>query len=165
MKIGFYRVDNSLGYKRHTFDSISDKPEEIEKMLDKLPDGEVKVYDVSAYGWDGNKPSPNLSDFEFDYNDSAFDGGWWCVIIIQDSQKNNKSDVENLSKIAEDEELMGELFITLSDEIASDDEPARKKFARLYALYQDAPDLVNDIMMTLCGWTMETLCKKTLKQD
>lgn len=70
---------------------------------------------------------------------------------------------EILAKIAADEDLQEDFFITLADEMAGDDEPARKKFSRLCALYQDAPDFVNDILMTLCGWTMETLAEKTLE--
>lgn len=71
---------------------------------------------------------------------------------------------KNLEKIAKDEDLMEDFLVKLDEEMANDDEPARKKFGRLYALYQDAPDFVNDIMMTLCGWTMGTLAEKTLNK-
>jgi len=70
---------------------------------------------------------------------------------------------KNLERIAQDEDLMEDFFITFSDEFASDDEPARKKFCRLYDAYKEHSEIVNDILMTLCGWKMETLAKKTFE--
>ena len=70
---------------------------------------------------------------------------------------------EKLKMIAEDEELQEDFFITFSDEFASDDEPARKKFSRLYADYMEHPEIVDNVLMALCGWTMETLAKKTFE--
>ena len=69
----------------------------------------------------------------------------------------------NLARIANDENLMEDFFITLGDEMASDEEPARKKYGQLHRAYLDNPGVVDDILMTLCGWTMETLAEKTLK--
>ena len=69
----------------------------------------------------------------------------------------------NLIKISGDEDLMDDFFITLGDEMASDDEPSRKKFRRLMDDYEQNPTLVDDIMMTLCGWTIETLASKTFE--
>ena len=69
---------------------------------------------------------------------------------------------ENLKKIAESEDLMDEFFIKFSEEVASDDEPSCKKFRRLYEAWRDDPKTVDDIMMTLCGWTMESLAAKAL---
>jgi len=80
MTIVFYKVDNSLNYDRHDFDAISDKPQEIIKKLKKLPKGEVKFYDTAHYGW-GAVPSPNMADFEADYNNEELDGGWWCIVL------------------------------------------------------------------------------------
>lgn len=70
---------------------------------------------------------------------------------------------ENLKRIAQDEDLQEDFFITFSDEFATDDEPARKKFARLYQAYRDEPKIVNDIMIALCGWSMSSLAEKTVK--
>lgn len=70
---------------------------------------------------------------------------------------------EILNKIANDEDLQEDFFITLSEEFAYDDEPARKKFARLYEAYKKDPAFVDDILMTLCGWKMETLAERTIK--
>lgn len=75
MKLAFYKVENSLGLERHSFD-CEDKSEKIMETLAKLPDGECKVYDMDNYGW-----GTNAADFEEDYNDEELDGGWWCIVI------------------------------------------------------------------------------------
>ena len=70
---------------------------------------------------------------------------------------------KNLERIAQDEDLQEDFFITFSDEFAEDDEPARKKFARLYKAWRDCPEIVDDVLMTLCGWTMESLAAKVFE--
>lgn len=70
---------------------------------------------------------------------------------------------EYLERIAQDEGLQEDFIITFSEEFATDDEPARKKFSRLYEAYKEHHDIVNDILMTLCGWTMESLAEKTFE--
>lgn len=70
---------------------------------------------------------------------------------------------EKLERIAQDEDLQEDFFITFSDEFASDDEPARKKYKRLYEAYKKDPVFVDDILMTLCGWTMESLAERTIE--
>ena len=69
---------------------------------------------------------------------------------------------ENLKKIAGSEDLMDEFFIKFSEEVASDDEPSDRKYRLLYQAWRDDPKTVDDIMMTLCGWTMESLAAKAL---
>ena len=77
MTIAFYKVNNSLGYGRHEFDT--NRPETIMEKLSLLPDDEVKFYDAESYGW--NTKNPSLADFEEDYNDEELDGGWWCIVL------------------------------------------------------------------------------------
>ena len=72
---------------------------------------------------------------------------------------------ENLKRIANSEDLQEDFFITLAGEMASDEEPARKKWRGLQAAYEKNPEMVNDILMTLCGWTMESLAGKALAND
>ena len=72
MKLAFYKVSNSQGYMRHTFD-VMDK-DEILKNLNKLPMDEVKIYNLE------NKR--DVLYFVEDYNDELLDGGWWCVEIF-----------------------------------------------------------------------------------
>ena len=73
MTLAFYKVDNSQGYERHTFDYIFDKPSEIKEMLYKLTDEELYMYDMNS--------KYDARYFEDDYNDEILDGGWWCVVI------------------------------------------------------------------------------------
>jgi hypothetical protein len=70
---------------------------------------------------------------------------------------------DNLQRISGDESLQEDFFITFGDAFAEDDEPARKKFSRLYEAYRKNPSFVDDILMTLCGWTMATLAENTVK--
>ena len=70
---------------------------------------------------------------------------------------------EKLERIAQDEDLQEDFFITFSDEFASDDEPSHKKFRRLMDAYEKDPQFVDDILMTLCGWKMESLAEKTIE--
>ena len=72
---------------------------------------------------------------------------------------------EILEKIANDEDLANEFFVKYYEEIMSDDEPCYKKFRRLYQTYKEHQQVVDDILMTLCGWTMESLARKALGQE
>lgn len=69
---------------------------------------------------------------------------------------------QKLEIIANDEELMGEFIIELNKQIASDDEVPRKKFRALKEAYEKDSAFVDYILMTLCGWRMETLVDNTL---
>lgn len=77
MKLGFYRVDNSKGYERHTFDDIYEQPEKIEEMLRELRDDE----EINEYCIIDLTDAEYLDWFTDEYNNERFDGGWWCVLI------------------------------------------------------------------------------------
>ena len=72
---------------------------------------------------------------------------------------------KNIKKIANSEDLQENFFITLDEEMASYEEPARKKWRELQAEYEKNPETVNNILMTLCGWTMESLAEKAQEVD
>ena len=78
MILAFYRVDNNLGYGRHTFDDMSN--DEIIEKLSKLDECDLRIYKADCYGY-GAVPAPNLADFEYDFNNEELDGGWWCIVI------------------------------------------------------------------------------------
>ena len=80
MILAFYAVSNSQNYERHTFDAIQDNKQKVLSMLSRLPNEQVRIYDTEHYGW-GAVPSPNMADFENDYNDEYLDGGWWCIVL------------------------------------------------------------------------------------
>ena len=64
---------------------------------------------------------------------------------------------EKLKRIAEDEALQEEFVINLSEQVATDDDVPRKKFSALKEAYEKDPALVDDVLMAICGWRMETL--------
>ena len=100
MIIAFYKVNNSNGFCPDSFKSLSEN-EIVEKIM-QLPDDEFRLYDTMHYGY-GAIPSPNMADFENDYNDEEIDGGWWCVMLQKtNSTKENKME-EMVSDQAYDE--------------------------------------------------------------
>ena len=64
---------------------------------------------------------------------------------------------EKLNQIAEAENMMEDFIIKFEEQMMSDDESSDKKFRQLKATYEQHPDIVDDIMMTLCGYRMETI--------
>lgn len=73
MTLVFYKVDNSKGYERHTFDMWCDRPQVIKEMLSELSDEELRMYDMD------NRYEVDF--FQDDFNDEVLDGGWWCIVI------------------------------------------------------------------------------------
>lgn len=78
--LAFYKVGNSLGYGRHQFDGFPGgeyhTDEEMDAMLRKLPDDEVKFYNLDdPRDFDGDF----MGGFIDDFNDEEFDGGWWVT--------------------------------------------------------------------------------------
>lgn len=57
-------------------------------------------------------------------------------------------------------ELLEKLGELIRNEIASDDEADYKMAHRLLVAYCENPEIVDEIMMSLSGWTMETLMNK-----
>lgn len=64
---------------------------------------------------------------------------------------------DKLERIANDEELQDEFIIQLTEQVATDDEIPRKKFRALKEAYEENPSLVDEVLMAICGWRMETL--------
>ena len=68
----FYKVDNSKGYDRHTFDDMD--VDEVFQKLNELSDDEFRTYDLDH--------SFDALDLENDYNDEILDGGWWLTVFF-----------------------------------------------------------------------------------
>ena len=66
--------------------------------------------------------------------------------------------IEKLERIASNEAMAESFVINLVNQIYSDEEKPERKFAQLKTAYEKNPELVNDVMLTLCGWSMDTLC-------
>jgi len=73
MKLAFYKVDNSLGFDRHSFDDMS--AEQIELHLQPLlnDDNEAAIVNLDD--------DESIEYFTEEYNDEVYDLGWWCVTI------------------------------------------------------------------------------------
>ena len=71
--------------------------------------------------------------------------------------------LQRLKAISEDENLQDDFIENLNNQIMSDEEVPRRKVAQLMEAYDKDPSLTNDILMALCGWTMDSLIDQTLK--
>ncbi len=71
---------------------------------------------------------------------------------------------KKIKKIKRNEDLSCEFFTKLEHEMATDTEPCEKKFARISNAYLEDPDGINDLFISLCGWSFETLVEMTLKK-
>lgn len=78
MKLAFYKVGNSLGFDRHSFDDMS--AEQIELHLQPLlnDDNEAAIVNLDD--------EESVEFFTDEYNDEIYDLGWWCV-LIRDADK------------------------------------------------------------------------------
>lgn len=64
---------------------------------------------------------------------------------------------EKLERISSEDDLKEEFILQLNEQIASDEEPARKKFAALKEAYEQDAAVTDLVLMAICGWRMETL--------
>lgn len=67
---------------------------------------------------------------------------------------------ELIDDFLQSEGLLYQLAETIHKEIQNDDEPLDKKARNLLIAYSEHPEVVDEVMMSLCGWTMESLLKK-----
>lgn len=67
---------------------------------------------------------------------------------------------EEIEELMENEEFAETFAEVLIDEIMSDDEPYDKK-GRQILRWCIENDGANDLLMSLCGWSLETLVEKT----
>jgi hypothetical protein len=80
MLLAFYKVNNSGGYRRHTFDGLFGEPEKILEMFKRLPEDEYRIYDINEKN--ESKEHLTLGDFVEDYNDEILECCWWCIPIL-----------------------------------------------------------------------------------
>lgn len=69
-------------------------------------------------------------------------------------------DKELLDDFLQSEGLLYQLAETIHEEIRNDDEPLDKVAHNLLIAYSLHPEVVDEVLMSLCGWTMESLMKK-----
>lgn len=123
MIIAFYKVSNSLGYERHTFDELCDQPEKIEEMLQPLLDkDEAAIVNLDDY--------ESVELFADEFNDEVYDDGWWCVALrrksLEDMISKHSYD-EIVSKVKEEvgEEAFGYVFPSIKKTL--EEGPAKVK--------------------------------------
>lgn len=56
--------------------------------------------------------------------------------------------------------LLTQLGELIHDEIINDDEPFDKVSYNLLGVYLEHPDIVDEVMVSICGWSMESLMNK-----
>lgn len=122
MTIAFYKVGNSLGYGRDTFNT--NRSEAIIEKLQLLPEEEVKFYDADKYDWQSK--SPTLADFETDYNDEELDNGWWCVVLNTECQVK-KPALESMISAQTYDEIVSKVKETVGEDSFEYIFPAVKK--------------------------------------
>lgn len=69
-------------------------------------------------------------------------------------------DKEKITDFLQSEGLLYQLAETIHEEIRNDDEPLEKVAHKLLLTYWEHPEVVDEVMMSLCGWTMESLMNK-----
>lgn len=69
-------------------------------------------------------------------------------------------DKELINDFLQSEGLLYQLAETIQEEMRNDDEPLDKMARNLLITYSEHPEIVNEVMMSICGWTMESLMKK-----
>jgi len=78
----FYRVDNPLGFDRHSFDNMDDDEAYKELMkLVKYEDDHNDDFDDDFNGFIRIFDTMHLADFQDDFNDEVLDDGWWCILL------------------------------------------------------------------------------------
>lgn len=84
--LAFFRVSNDLYLGREDFENLSDQ-EAFEKLYEMQSELDVRFFDMStkSYGHPrGQYGFLNADEFETDYNDEVYDGGWWVRVMILD---------------------------------------------------------------------------------
>ena len=84
--LAFYPVSNDLNWERHEFDGVTDEVA-FKQLWDNFEVVGVRMFDMESHIGDrdtygiGPWMMPDSDDFEEDYNNEDFDGGWWCKVL------------------------------------------------------------------------------------
>ena len=68
--------------------------------------------------------------------------------------------IEHANQILQNEGLLYQLTETIIKEITNDDEPFDSVARHLLLIYLENPEIVDEIMIALCGWNMKSLMEK-----
>lgn len=80
MFVAFYPVNNDKGLGKHSFDHLDTHKKEdcIEIMKNLLTVTGSRAF---VFGEDEKTHWPTETDFQSEYNNEVFDGGWWCIAL------------------------------------------------------------------------------------
>lgn len=67
---------------------------------------------------------------------------------------------EQIEEFLQNQGLLSQLTELIHEEINIDDEPFDKVARNLLIAYSQNPEVVDEVMMSLCGWKMENLMNK-----
>ena len=84
--LAFYPVENELGWERHEFDCLDDDIC-FKKMWVNRNEIEVRFFNMDTKKYSDPRVQDgllNADEFEEDYNNEDFDGGWWVKALIVD---------------------------------------------------------------------------------
>ena len=65
--------------------------------------------------------------------------------------------MEEIFELMKNETFAESLMEVIHEQLATDEEPCDKKVRHLLASYNDNKDVIDDFMISLCGWSMSTL--------
>lgn len=72
---------------------------------------------------------------------------------------------DKIIKIQKDESLSEKFFEVFEKELMSDEEPPDRKFRQLAGQYFSNPEIIDNVLINICGWSMESLVKMTLSKN
>lgn len=80
--------------------------------------------------------------------------------IMNKNCSTNSAVSDLVEKFSKNVDLQIMLIDAIYSEMNSDEEAFEKKAVHLLRAYAENPEIVDNILMSLCGWTMEGLMKK-----
>lgn len=112
----FYTVDNGLNWGRHDFDNLGDR-DAFEKIWRNRRALDARIFDMeSHYGNDVygfRQEFCHGGDFEDDYNDELFDGGWWTKVVhLTPEDVRSIIHMPDEIRLAEESEETAEILIS-----------------------------------------------------
>lgn len=86
--LAFYPVDNDLGWDRYPNEIYLLEPDmAFKKMWEERDALDAHFYNMDTRGYDDPLEQYgllNATDFETDYNDELYDGGFWVQVFVVD---------------------------------------------------------------------------------
>lgn len=72
--------------------------------------------------------------------------------------------MEDILELTKDDSFTESLIEVIQEQMATDEEPCTKKVRRLLTSYNVHKEIIDDFMISLCGWSMTTLIDMAKKR-